>query len=313
MHSKPRPRFHTRLFALALLTLLVLGDLRAADYQPGKSYFGRNNYIEYLAGDLPFVLSAPHGGRERPEEIPDRAKGTFAFDTNTQELARAIAKEFYDRTGHHIHVVICRITRRKLDCNREIVEAAAGHKLAEQAWNEYHAFIEAAQKNVVARHGKGFFIDLHGHGHKEQQLELGLGHDAEVFAKPDAELNRPETFEQSTLRLLARQGKISYTELLRGPKSFGALMEKEGFPSTPSNLRPVPTKPYFNGGYTVHRHARGAANFTGLQIEANSKGVRDNEANRAKFATALVNTLGVYLDAQMGLKLPLKPVAAKAK
>src|SRR3954464_13886105 len=77
----------------------------AEDYQAGKSYFGRNRYIEYLAGDLPFILSAPHGGRERPEELPDREEGTFAFDTNTQELARAISEELRAKTGHWPHVI----------------------------------------------------------------------------------------------------------------------------------------------------------------------------------------------------------------
>src|SRR5436309_5991656 len=123
-----------------LVALLTVSFCAAQDYQPGKSYFGRNRYIEYLAGDLPFILSAPHGGRERPEELPDREQGTFAFDTNTRELVRAAAGELHERTGHWPHVIICRIHRRKLDCNREIVEAAAGNALAEQAWKEYQGF-----------------------------------------------------------------------------------------------------------------------------------------------------------------------------
>jgi hypothetical protein len=38
-------------------------------------------------------------------------------------------------------------------------------------------------------------------------------------------------------------------------------------------------------------------------------GVRDTDASRRKFASALVDQLAAYLDAQMGLKLPLKPKA----
>ena len=34
-------------------------------YVPGQSYFGRNNYIEYLAGNAPVILSAPHGAVSR--------------------------------------------------------------------------------------------------------------------------------------------------------------------------------------------------------------------------------------------------------
>src|SRR4051812_22749819 len=79
---------------LIAAALLAISATHAAErYLPGQSYFGRNKYIEYIAGDLPVILSAPHGGRERPEELPDRESGTFAFDTNTQELAHAVADE----------------------------------------------------------------------------------------------------------------------------------------------------------------------------------------------------------------------------
>src|SRR4029079_7441637 len=87
----------------------------AEDYHAGKTYYGRKGYIEYIAGHLPFILSAPHGGRERPDELPDREQGTFAFDTNTQELARTIANELQTRTGHCPHVIICRVHRKTRD------------------------------------------------------------------------------------------------------------------------------------------------------------------------------------------------------
>src|SRR5262245_4949000 len=119
---------HSVQLSCVLSVLLAAGPAaRAENYQAGQSYFGSNQYIEYVAGDLPLILSAPHGGRESPEELPDRTEGTFAFDTNTQELARAVANELHARTGGWPHLIICRLHRRKVDCNREIVEAAAGH------------------------------------------------------------------------------------------------------------------------------------------------------------------------------------------
>ena len=56
-------------------------------------------------------------------------------------------------------------------------------------------------------------------------------------------------------------------------------------------------------------HTAPGTGFAGLQIESHSKGVRDTDASRRKFAAALVDQLAAYLDAQMGLKLPLKPKA----
>src|SRR5262245_60875676 len=107
---------------LCLIVVLALsaGPAAGQQYLPGQTYFGQKEYVEYLAGDLPVMVSAPHGGRIRPEEIPDRTEGTFAFDTNTQELARAVAAELHARTGHWPHIIICKVSRRKVDCNREI-------------------------------------------------------------------------------------------------------------------------------------------------------------------------------------------------
>jgi N-formylglutamate amidohydrolase len=288
--------------ALLLALIITVPSADAADFVPGKTYFGRSNYIEYLAGDLPVVISAPHGGREKPAEMPDREKGTFAFDTNTQELIRAIGAEFLARSGHHPHLVICRVQRRKLDCNREIVEAAAGNKWAEQSWTEYHGYIEAARQ-AAAKFGRAFFIDLHGHGHKEAQLELGYLHKQTALALPDAALNTPEFARESSLHLLATAGRMPYAQLLRGPRSFGAFIEAEGFPATPSPRKPSPSLPYFNGGYTVIRHTRDATPTVGFQIESNSKGVRDTEASRKKFATALFNATKKFLAEHMNTRL----------
>ena len=41
-------------------------------YVAGQSYFGRNSYVEYIAGNSPVILSAPHGGLLTPSSIPDR-------------------------------------------------------------------------------------------------------------------------------------------------------------------------------------------------------------------------------------------------
>lgn len=293
-----------RLFLLALVGLLIpLGHSSAAEFEPGKSYFGQDSFIEYLAGDLPLIITSPHGGREKPDSLPDRTNGVVETDRNTQELARALAAEVHARTGHHPHLIICRLARRKLDCNREIGEAAAGHPAGERAWQEYHTFIEKASAAAVAQTGKGFLIDIHGQGHRDQRIELGYLHSIETLGLSDAELNTPKVAAAGSLRLVAAQSKLPYAELVRGPRSLGALLEAARYPAAPSPERPAPVLPFFVGGYTVARHAGKSAAVAGAQIEANFKGVRDTAESREKFARALVAALREFLREQYELDL----------
>ena len=135
-------------------------------YTPGTSYYGRNDYIEYIAGNLPVIFSAPHGGSLTPSEIPDRTDAACGgdavtgTDTNTQELTRAIRTAFYNRTGKYPHIIINRLHRRKLDANRNITEAACGDPEAEIAWNEFHDFIDVAKNRILTDYGKGWYTDV---------------------------------------------------------------------------------------------------------------------------------------------------------
>ena len=258
----------------------------------GEVHLGRNGYIEYIAGDLPLIITAPHGGSEVPAELPDRIGSTITTvrDGNTQELARTIGNVFLGRTGGRPHIIIVRLRRTKLDANREIVEAAQGHRLTERAWIEYHSFIEAAKRSVVARHGSGLYIDLHGHGHDIQRLELGYLLTRADLALPDASLEQVTYENRSSIRTLSQASPASFPELLRGSRSLGALFEAQGFPTIPSPRSPHPdTAAYFDGGYNAARHgSRDGGPISGVQIEANFTGVRDTQANRERFAGALV-------------------------
>ena len=286
---------------------LVAAAVASARWAAGAEapVFGRNSQVEYQAGELPIVICAPHGGRERPDEIPDRTQGVLTMDTNTQELARAVAAEFAARTGRRPHLIICRLHRQKLDCNRELGEAAAGNAFAEQAWREYHGFVEQARAAVVAKHGRGFFIDLHGHAHKEQRLELGYLLDAKQLALTNEEMRAANLGAKSSLRRLLAERTEKFPELFRGARSFGALLESEGFLCSPSPTKPSPEAPFFRGGYSVLRHAAEAEQFAGLQIETHFKGVRDTAASRAQFATALVKVTATFLAERWKLNLPV--------
>ena len=265
-------------------------------YQLGVTYFGREQYVEYVPGDLPVVLSAPHGGYLEPDEIPDRTWGTMAQDRNTQELARTLAATLEQHTGGRPHVVISRLHRVKLDPNREIVEAAQDNVFAEYAWGEFHAFIDSANARVARDHGRGFYIDLHGHGHEMQRLEWGYLLSANDLALSDAELNGGTHVNRSGIRTLALEADSSFAALLRGPTSLGGLLQARSYPSVPSPAYPDPGGlPYFTGGYNTQVHGGSDGGpVSGVQLEMNWTGVRDTEAMRASFAEAVARALEEY-------------------
>lgn len=290
-------------FIRIILAVLVPWTALGMDIRPGNSVFGQHQFIEYLPGDLPIIIAAPHGGRLLPDEIPARSYGVTDSDANTQELARTIADVIHAKTGRHIHLVICRLHRSRLDANRDLIEAAQGQPLAEQAWKEHHGFIEQACAEAVKQHGVAFLIDLHGHGHKNLRVELGYLHTPSEMSVPEDLINAPAFAQTGSLGWIASRSTLPYSELLYGPLSLGALLEARGFASTPGPLAKVPTEPYFKGGYTIFRHCDAGRNVTGVQIEANRPRLRDTAVNRMAFAHALTAALDVFLPAHLGLRL----------
>ncbi|MDA1307687.1 MAG: N-formylglutamate amidohydrolase, partial [Acidobacteria bacterium] len=199
----------------------------------GVNCFGTLNYVEYIPGDVPVVISVPHGGALTPATIPNRTTGTTVTDTNTIELGHAITQAFLARTGRRPHLVLVHLLRTKLDANREVVEAAQGNPDAIRAWTEYHTFIELAMAAVRQRSGTGLYVDLHGHGHAKARLELGYLLTAETLNGTDDALNAAHAASASSLRLLASPSSVSSAGLIRGPMSLGGFLEAQG-PSVPS-------------------------------------------------------------------------------
>ena len=280
-------------------------------YTPGSTYWGRVGvqYIEYIAGNMPLIISAPHGGTLTPSELPDRTYGTLDTDTATDNLARAVRTAVFNRYGRYPHVIICDIDRQKIDCNREIIEGAQGNANTMLAWNEYHTFIQIAKQAVISSYGRGLLIDLHGQGHSIQRLEIGYNTDSGDLFK--STLTSSDRYD-SSIRELGERSRLTFDQLVRGDLSLGTLLQSRGYPSVPSttNLNQGTVNgvynPYFTGGYTVEIYGSKGSNsgeINAIQIECNYTGVRDSSSNRAAFASALTDALDLYFPLHAGMKL----------
>jgi hypothetical protein len=157
-----------------------------------------------------------------------------------------------------------------------------------------------------------YFIDRHGQSHPEVRVELGNLQSARDLSASDDKPHQPAFAAKGSIQILAARADIPYSQIVRGPSSLGALLEKRGFPSAPSPRMPSPEEPFFSGGYTVRRHCLGKDHVAGLQVECNKPRLRDTKENRQRFAEALVDALTEYLPARLGVGLDGKPVAASA-
>jgi len=275
-----------------------------SDEFPGKSILGRNEYIQYIPGTLPLVLSAPHGGYKKPDEIKDRVDGTDHWDKLTIEATLAIQKSFYEMTGKYPYVILNRLQRIKLDPNRAIGIAAQGDSLAEIAYNEFHNFIETAEKDVEAKWGTGLYIDIHDHNHKTHMYELGYLLEGELLAFSDDDLDDPLFMEKSSLRNLAKNSTYKFSEILRGDVSFGAYLGKYGYKTVPSPTIPSPGTEYFySGGYNTRQHAAPTPNFNGFQIELPWDNIPDGELDVKQFSVDFMNAVIEFMKTHYNIDL----------
>ncbi len=294
-----------RIRALIFITsfLCLSASLYAQENVPGvASIMGTGNYIEYIPGNMPLVISIPHDGDLKPESIPERpcincAKNRDIF---TIEIGTIIRDCIYRETGHYPYIIINHLHRTRLDPNRNIGEAAGGNSHSETAWTEFHNYIDTAIKDIQDKYSKGLYIDLHGHRHKTERIELGYLVTAEELRLDDSFLNDESFYEYSSIRHLISDNlnSYSYTELLRGPESFGTLLEENGYITVPSMEHPYPKEgePHFSGGFNTSTHSStSGGTVDGIQIEIDLA-LRQDPERRREFAKALSGVILEYLS-----------------
>jgi hypothetical protein len=273
-------------------------------------------WLEYRAGTLPIVLSAPHGGTLRPSSLDDRPDASTGGDTNTQELTLAVADALEARTGQRPHVVLMHLHRHKVEANVwTLAEGTAGQPEAEAAWLQYHRLIDHARQAVEWRYGRGLYVDLHGMAASRDTLELGYLLSGTGLAVDDDRLAHPAYAANSALRAAEARARQtgsgdSFAELLRGPDSLGGRLQSWGYEAVPSPANPWPVdedgepRGYFDGGYSTGAHgARLGGTVDGVQIEHTWAGVRDTAENRATYAAALADSLERWLGRFQDLPL----------
>ena len=279
-------------------------DNYSGNYTPGDTYWGVNQYIEYIAGNLPIIIGAPHAGYLTPKEIRDRTWGTLEGDKGSQEYTRLVADHITEITCRYPHVIINRLHRSKIDLNRNKKEGSQGDPLAEQAWEDYHAFIEESEEIVTNDYGKGHYFDFHTHAHKGEWVEMGQSLSSSVLDLDDKKLDNSTSYkDRSSIKNLAYNSSRNFSEIVRGSTSLGGLLDARGFKSVPS---PAYTSPgnmsFYTGGYNISRHgSQNDGTIDATQVETYWEFRKDDVIK--EYSKALAESIVDFLELQYGFDL----------
>jgi len=250
--------------------LLALIDSAANDrHRPSGPW------IEYLPGDGQLVIAAPHDGMCCPRTVSKREEGVTVRDTGTKGLAAAIALEVVRTGAPRPHLLVCHLSRTRIDVNRER-DRGAQHPLAEQAWDFYHDLLARACAAAAAvSPGGALFLDVHAQSNwrktnveaielgtlspNGKDLSKGWNHLATLgsdwlenlsFRVLPGELGQHQEHEVTwalfgkfTMPRLAAHVLISggsLADLLCGEYSLGTLLSKQGYKAVPSAELPRP-------------------------------------------------------------------------
>jgi N-formylglutamate amidohydrolase len=200
----------------------------AGPFVSGTPVFEANGWIEYVPGDAPLIIVAPHGGRSRPFRLRERKCQACidGNDSHTMELARVVADSFATRTGHRPHLVLNLLDRSKLDANRGMLEATASNHVLEPTWHWLHASIDSAKAAAIRQAGRGLVIDLHAHAHKIDRVEVGYLLAAYTFQQSDDAILAEAPRLASSISSIAANSRTgdSFAAMHNGPNSLGGML-----------------------------------------------------------------------------------------
>lgn len=128
-----------------------------------------SEFIEYQEGNIPLIISVPHGGILECNSIPNRKSGVLGIDKNTIEFSRnlisQISRRFKEKNleEKNPYYIFSLIRRSKIDLNRFKKDAYNQESfLAKEIYNFYHSKIKFWVLNNIKWYKHSFLIDIHG-------------------------------------------------------------------------------------------------------------------------------------------------------
>jgi glutamine amidotransferase-like uncharacterized protein/N-formylglutamate amidohydrolase len=254
-----------------------------------------NNYVWVQSGQIPIIVSAPHGGNLTLPDVPARkgegletgASGFFTGrDSGTEELALEVADAIRKRFGKDPYYVISRVHRRFLDPNRP-VDIAIEDPRVKPIYDHYHGSMKQFCEEVTERFQVGLVIDLHGQGSRRDTVFRGTKNGLSVS------------------RLRQTFGESSHT----GPASLFGMLHARGW-----TVHPMPLDGSEQSGYTGGYITQSYGSHRGLPIDAMQLEMGAEyrvPSRREQTAEVLADALAEYANAYLKMTVPVRTTPLK--
>ena len=236
----------------SLRWLLLAAILLIHAQSAAQSAVENGKLLTLWAGTVPIILTAPHGGREAiPGVAQRRGVGVPQFaterDSNTAELAEAVAVKLHERLGATPFLVIARFERKFIDANREPA-AAYETPQAKPYYESYHRAIGEAAETIRHKWRSGLLLDIHAQGAQAETIFRGTDNG------------------RSVSQLQMQFGKAA----LSGPKSVLGHLAANGYKILP-DLTGQDRETRYTGGYTTRTYgSHRGTKIDAIQLELGS-------------------------------------------
>src|SRR5580765_8135041 len=160
--------------------ILLGGFLAGTSTMPCLAETAPDPFVIVRQGQLPIVISAPHGGTTALPGVAERQnRGAKQFNTGrdlrTLEFAEKLAAAIERELGQAPFVVIAKFERKQVDANRPTADAydAPGASGQKRFYDAYHRALAEARAQVQTTFGRGLLLDIHGQGREPDAIFRG--------------------------------------------------------------------------------------------------------------------------------------------
>lgn len=206
------------------------------------------NYLFSQEGNIPLLITVPHGGGKEIPGFPIRASGCLKKDIRTLELVTEM-NEYFKMSGQIPYIVAALFSRKFIDANRSKERALENVQLI-PVYEEYHNRIKKFIEQLKGNFPYGaLLIDIHGQGREPSAIHRGTKNGTTVK------------------NFILRNGPNG----ISGQTSIFGQLSKRGYSIFPpeNELNDIPESNHFDGGFTVREYGKDIIDAIQIEIGTN--------------------------------------------